>query len=191
MATSRIRLVADRMVLSLSDTAAGSLVFEEGIVGGVSGLVLRSALIGDLTVDTLQMADACVTLPAIQTLGSSFAFSVGGATWQTFLQDTFTLTSPNGSTVFLQLQGDILLQGQNTVTPSARLLLNDTTVLDQFDGVADTASRRFTRFAISSFTATGSVQTVDLKWQLTSSAPNNFSVSANAGSRTLRIAMKR
>jgi hypothetical protein len=55
---SQIRLRADQLFIGLSDTDAGALVFERGTVGGVQGLTLRSAVIGDLTVDTLQIVDA-------------------------------------------------------------------------------------------------------------------------------------
>jgi hypothetical protein len=135
-----------------------------------------------------------VTLPAQQILQTEVSTdNVGGPSpgpFKTFLQDTFTVRSVLGSTIFFQCQGDILHQGQNTVTPTIRLLFNNTIVLDQFDGVPDTAIRRNTRFGIAAATATGLDQTFDFKWQIQSSNSNS-GVNAKVGTQALRIAFKR
>src|ERR1700730_12084588 len=113
-ASSRIRLLADQIRLSNNESDIGALIFEAGLIEGVSATVLRAALIGDLTVDTLQLQNESVRGLGLQTLGSDVAPDGGASTtFVDFLVDTFTIKGAPGSTIFLQIQADITTQGQN------------------------------------------------------------------------------
>lgn len=193
-ANSRIKVLADQIVLTTSEGDAGALIFESGNVNGSPATVLRSALIGDLTVDTLQLQNESVTLPETLSLGSDVSVpglaGSGPSAWYDVLEDDFTFTAPNGTLVQIMVLADLFMVGQSGVAPSMRLFLDNTTALDQFSGPGDTTIRNFIRFVIHELTATGSPQNVNLKWQIQSSNINN-PVAAKAGSHHLRVAFKR
>lgn len=189
---SRIRLLADQIVLAALESGAGQVVFKSGLVNGSLATIIDELLIGDLTVDTLQLENESVTLPGVSTLGSNFSRT--STTFDhpagTFIEDTFSVTAPAGSTIYLMVLADLFVTGQNSVTPSVRLIRDGTTVIDSFNGVADTVTRNFPRFVIDQVTATGSPQSINLRWQVHSNS-GSFGVTVASGSKHLRVAFKR
>jgi hypothetical protein len=185
---SRIRMLADSILLCADEDDAGELIFEEGLVDGNLQTVLRALYIGDLNVDTLQMEDASVTLPNIAVQVATLPDV--RANFTTFLEDEFVIRSTLGSTIFLQTQSEILVRGQESQPPilaTVRCRINGVT-RDSFGGIA--APTRRVRFVIDTIPATGLDQTINIQWQIASNNPL-AGVQADAGSQILRVAMKR
>ncbi|MDQ2083088.1 hypothetical protein RA307_23120 [Xanthobacteraceae bacterium Astr-EGSB] len=191
--TGRIRMVADQIRLSTAEGNAGDLVFEPGLVGGVSGTVLRSALIGDLTVDTLQLQNESVTMPNITTYaGPTGIVAIPSYTWTTKMEDTFLVTSPAGSTIYLQIQADIYAGGQGNTDPVILLYQRLTVNGSEIRSWAEQYYTRRVEFFITALAATGSPQAVSLKWEVYGDWPAGGYTNVNiGGAQMLRVAMKR
>ncbi|MDQ2084758.1 hypothetical protein RA307_31655 [Xanthobacteraceae bacterium Astr-EGSB] len=191
--SGRVKLIADQIRLATSEGSAGDLVFEPGTVGGAAGTVLRSALIGDLTVDTLQLENQSVTVPNFVTYsGPTGLISTPNSYWMTLLEDAFTVTAPAGSPIYMQVQSDTSGGGQDTdpgVWQFNRILLNDSAQVDYW---ALISAKREVRFNIFAITATGSPQTINLKWQIYCDWPVAGGASTYVyGGQLLRVALKR
>jgi hypothetical protein len=197
---SRIRMVADQIRLATADGSAGDLVFESGMVGGVPGTVLRSALIGDLTVDTLQIQDAAVTMPNHLVLAAPYSWPQFDSTlpltgWETFLEDSFTLTAVAGSIIHVWMQSDIVTWGEEDPwwRIGVRCLYNDSSVLMQFTGDAYDTQQRWLNFTLHTIVATGLPQTVNYKWQCEGYS-EHFNLAGQVilqPTNIVRVAMKR
>jgi hypothetical protein len=158
-------MVADQLRLATSEGSAGDLIVEQGLVAGSAGTVLRSALIGDLTVDTLQLENAAVTVPGLVTYSGSTGLILTPSDYTTLLENSFTVTAPAGSTIYMQVHTDTYGGGQVGsigVNQHNRILLNDTYSIISW--ILGNVARNID-FAAFELTATGSPQTINLKWQ--------------------------
>jgi hypothetical protein len=191
--TSRIRILADQIRLGTAEGTAGDLIFEAGTVNGVAGTVLRSALIGDLTVDTLQLENESVTLPGLVTFGggSGSLQSVPSFSWTTKMEDSFEVTTLSGATIYLQIQADIYAggQGDSNSALSQRLLLNDSVTLASW---YSPLRERKVIARLATATGTGSAQSFNLKWQVYGHWPvGGTSFVYLNEAKMFRVAMKR
>jgi hypothetical protein len=208
---SRIRFVADKIQFGLADGDSGALVFESGTVGGVAGKPrLKSARIKDLSVNTLQIAGAAVTVPILSQLGSDFftdahVGSSPGIELTIFDQNIVT-KGVAGSNIYIeclsQITGDVTTfdtsPSQGAI--SIRVLVNSLEVLASFNiktkgssGSPNTDSNP-QRIFMTSVVATGLTQTINIKWNgifSFSLAGHNGQFKINAGSRAFAVAMKR
>src|SRR5262245_39109100 len=169
MPFSRIRLVADQFVIALDDDDPGALVWEQGTVQGVSGLVLKAARIKDLSVKTIHLKNESVTVPAGATLVSNFDTTTLNSP-VTFAEQNISTRGVAGSLIFVQLfmqvvvgpisgGGTILLRGllDNAVVAPALAIAGS------FGSPGQVEARRV---SMTSIPATGSPQTINVKWQV-------------------------
>jgi hypothetical protein len=193
MLASRIRFQADQIRLATNVAGAGQLIFGPGIVNGVMGTVLDSAFIGDVTIDTIQLQNGSVTLPATYRLAQAVAPAPGSAstTFVTFFEDEFVVRGTVGSNIYLQYQADIVTSGQDTqpaILPIVRLLRNGV----QVDGwTAPGSIERRVRSYMEEIPATGGDQSFSLEWQVRSNSSGFTFPGVLTGSSFTRIAMKR
>jgi hypothetical protein len=193
MSFGRFRMVADQIRLATAEGDVGDLVFEPGLVAGSAGTVIRSALIGDLTVDTLQLENESVTVPGLVTYSGPTGLLLTPSAWTTLLEDSFTVSAPAGSTIYVKVQTDTYGGGQGNTDPIVnqynRIFLNDASVLDTW--VLQNVERMIT-FNIFTVTASGSPQIIDLKWQYTCDWPvTNGGYTYVNGGQIMRVAYKR
>jgi hypothetical protein len=204
---SRIRFIADNVEFSLASGVSGTLAFESGTVGGVAGKPrLKSARIQDLSVNTLQIAGAAVTVPVLTQLGSDYTQSGAVSPSEfTFIEQNIVTKGVAGSNIFIECLSQIT--GLITaISPSnsfsnlnVRVLVNDAEVLASFliesrDGSGNHTASNPQRVFMTSIAATGATQTINIKWNVRFSASfagNTGTFRINAGSRAFAVAMKR
>lgn len=201
-AHSRIRLVADQFRIDTSESGAGGLVFELGTVGGVSGLMLRQARIKDLSVDTIHLNEGSVTVPDFTQIPSNVDFvSTGGVgsntvVTQTFAEQDIDTTGVAGEPIFFMLIQKGIAQYVSGAGGSMTIkaLLNNSEVLvnksiGNFGGTGSTID--FQRLSMASVTATGSLQSFNIKWQGVATLAATTTFRIQAGARVMTVAMKR
>lgn len=190
MNLARLRLVADQFMLSTLESNAGAAVFELGTVQGVSGLMLKKTRVGDAKVKTIHLKNESVTIPAFSQLASNFDTTLVG-TFETFAEQNISAKGVAGSSIFVLLlqQGTITVNGGGNCF--VRALLNDSEVLVNKLAVtfpSPGGTGPFQRISMAPVTATGSTQTLNIKWQVLISP---FTARVHAGTRVMSIAMKR
>jgi len=201
---SRLRFLADKLIISATENDAGAAVFEIGTVQGMSGLILKKIRVGDLSVKTIHLKEGSVTVPVMSQLGSNFNQSgAGNSSEFTFIEQNITTKGVAGSPIFVACMSQItgaITSTSPSGAPSAldvRVLVNDAEVLAFFrlfflDGGGVGTPSNPNRMFMTTVPASGSSQTINVKWRVrytTTTGTGVFRI--DAGSRALAIAMKR
>jgi hypothetical protein len=197
MPFGRIRLAADQLMLATSESDPGATIFEPGIVQSVPGLVLRKARIKDLSVNTIQLKNESVTVPASSWLGSDFDAPAG---MTTFLEHNIVTRGVAGSLIYVQL---FYVGFHGAIVPAYGGLMqvgcwvNSVQVIPAFPiahwyDVGEPPRRVRQRVAMTAVTATGAIQTINVQWRAVVQLWEGATAGRiYAGTRVLSIAMKR
>jgi hypothetical protein len=191
---SRIRLQADQFRLSTTPTAAGDVVFEQGTFDGISRLILKKALIRDLSVKTINLKHESVNVPAYSELVSDFTVTSTGDTndWETVFEHELVTKGAPGSTIYLLFLWQV---GFTSVSMSGsmfvRVLINGVQLLPQFFPGNSASGDGRQRAIMGTVPATGAVQTLNIRWEALPTGLSGAQSELDAGSRTMTVAMKR
>jgi hypothetical protein len=211
MAFGRISLVASQLMLAKDESSAGAVLFESGQHEGSSGLVMRSAFIGDARIRTINLKNDSITMFRIGTLGSNQFISHSGGSpgagaWNTIFEFNFVTKSEAGKAIMIQTAFEGSIRATTADNPPiffVRTLLNDTVEIipsAQQQQPADmnavpgpNTDYRIQRMAMGSLTATGVDQGINVKFQGRTSIviPGTATMRVNAGFNGLCLVMKR